>query len=202
MNLTFIPTALVALRILIAPLLLLDAFDGQTSNWFIIGFVTAFLSDIFDGVIARRLNASNPQLRQADGWADNILYICILASVWLTHPNIFVIYRIPLLSLLVAQLLWWVVNLSKYKRPASYHGYSAKFWGLTLFAAIIAIFGYDYAGVILWFSCIAGVIHSIEEIAMTLILPVWQHDVLSIFHALKLRDELKASTIILLNKYN
>jgi phosphatidylglycerophosphate synthase len=189
-NLKIIPSLLVGLRILIAPILILDALDGRISNWFIIGFVVAFLSDIFDGIIARKLNVSDAKLRQADGWADNILYISIIYCIWLTNPSIFEIYRIPLLMILVTQLLWWAVNLIKYKKPASYHTYSAKFWGLTLFVTIIAIFGFNYAGAILWFSCIAGVVHSLEEIIMTLILPVWRHDVLSIFHALKLRDEL------------
>jgi CDP-diacylglycerol--glycerol-3-phosphate 3-phosphatidyltransferase len=32
-----------------------------------------------------------------------------------------------------------------------------------------------------------GIIHTLEEIAMTLILPEWTHDVLSIVHALRLR---------------
>ena len=51
----FIPAALVMLRFFIGPLLLLNAINGKTDAWFIVGFVAAFLSDIFDGVIARRL---------------------------------------------------------------------------------------------------------------------------------------------------
>ncbi|MDZ8239118.1 MAG: hypothetical protein RMZ69_18545 [Nostoc sp. ChiQUE01a] len=34
------------------------------------------------------------------------------------------------------------------------------------------LFGFNYAGVTLWITCIAGTIYSLEEIAMTLILPV------------------------------
>ncbi|MEJ6480954.1 CDP-alcohol phosphatidyltransferase family protein [Nostoc punctiforme UO1] len=189
MNLTLIPGGLVLFRFLISPFLLLDALDGKTSIWFIVGFVAAFLSDIFDGIIARRLNVSTAQLRQADSWADVCLFSCIFVSAWIVHQDILVTYSVPLLMIVFAQLLWWVVNLVKYGKPASYHTYSAKFWGITLFIAIIALFGFDYAGVALWLTCIAGTIHSIEEIAMTLILPVWTHDVLSIFHALNIRQE-------------
>ncbi|MBN3924158.1 CDP-alcohol phosphatidyltransferase family protein [Nostoc sp. NMS4] len=190
MNLTLIPSGLVLFRFLISPFLLLDALDGKTSIWFIVGFIAAFLSDIFDGIIARRLGVSNAQLRQADSWADVCLFSCIFVSAWIVYQNILVTYSVPLLMIVFAQLLWWVVNLVKYGKPASYHTYSAKFWGITLFIAIIALFGFDYAGVTLWLTCIAGTIHSVEEIAMTLILPVWTHDVLSIFHALNIRQEL------------
>lgn len=189
MNLKVIPSGLVLLRFLISPFLLWDAWDGQTSIWFIIAFVVAFLSDIFDGVIARRLGVSTAQLRQADSWADVSLYVCIAASAWLVYRDTVIAYRLPLLMVLVVQLLWWIVSLVKYGKPASYHTYSAKFWGVTLFVAIVALFGFDYAGITLWFSCIVGIIHTVEEIAMTLILPVWTHDVLSIFHALKIREE-------------
>ncbi|MBC1220797.1 CDP-alcohol phosphatidyltransferase family protein [Nostoc sp. UCD121] len=189
MNLTLIPSGLVLFRFLISPFLLLDAWDGKTSIWFIVGFVAAFLSDIFDGIIARKLGVSTAKLRQADSWADVCLFSCIFVSAWIVHQDILVTYSVPLLMIVFAQLLWWVVNLVKYGKPASYHTYSAKFWGITLFIAIIALFGFDYAGVTLWLTCIAGTIHSLEEIAMTLILPVWTHDVLSIFHALNIRQE-------------
>jgi CDP-diacylglycerol--glycerol-3-phosphate 3-phosphatidyltransferase len=190
MNLALIPNSLVLFRFLVSPFLLWDAIDGKTSIWFIIGFVAAFLSDIFDGIIARRLGVSNAQLRQADSWADVCLFSCIFVSAWLVHQDIVIAYRLPLLMVLFAQLIWLGVNLIKYGKPASYHTYSAKFWGITLFIAIVALFGFNYAGIALWLTCITGVFHSLEEIAMTIILPTWQHDVLSIFHALKIRQEL------------
>ncbi|MBD2497876.1 CDP-alcohol phosphatidyltransferase family protein [Nostoc sp. FACHB-280] len=195
MNLTLIPSGLVMFRFLIAPFLLWDAWDGDTSIWFLVGFTAAFLSDIFDGIIARRLGVSNAKLRQADSWADTCLFSCIFLSAWLGYRDILIAYRLPLLMVIFAQLVWWIVNLIKYGKPASYHTYSAKFWGITLFIAIVALFGFNYAGIALWLTCIAGTIYSIEEIAMTLILPVWTHDVLSIFHALKIHQQLQTTDI-------
>lgn len=195
MNLTLIPSGLVLLRFLISPFLLWDAHDGKTSIWFLIAFVIAFLSDIFDGIIARRLGVSTAKLRQADSWADVSLFSYILVSAWLVYKDILIAASFPLLMLLFAQLAWWIVNLVKYGKPASYHTYSAKLWGITLFIAIVALFGWNYAGITLWLSCIVGTIHSLEEIAITLILPEWKHDILSIFHALKLRRDLTAQKI-------
>ncbi|MBD2437932.1 CDP-alcohol phosphatidyltransferase family protein [Nostoc sp. FACHB-110] len=195
MNLTLIPSGLVMFRFLIAPFLLWDAWDGDTSIWFLVVFTAAFLSDIFDGIIARRLGVSNAKLRQADSWADTCLFSCIFLSAWLGYRDILIAYRLPLLMVIFAQIVWWIVNLIKYGKPASYHTYSAKFWGVTLFIAIVALFGFNYAGITLWLTCIAGTMYSIEEIAMTLILPVWTHDVLSIFHALKIRQQLQTTDI-------
>lgn len=182
------PQFLVILRFCLGSLLLLDALDGDISAWFISGFVIAFLSDIFDGVIARRLGMSTASLRQADSCADVCLYLCIAASAWLVHPDVIILFRIPLSLVISAQLIWLGVNLMKYGKPASYHTYSAKTWGITLFFATVALFGFGYAGWVLWIAIIVGIIHSVEEILMTLVLPDWTHDVLSLVHAFQLRQ--------------
>lgn len=196
MMLQNLPKFLVAFRLISGPLLLLDVWDGNTSFWFITIFILAFLSDIFDGVVARRLGVSNAALRQADSWTDICFYICVFASAWIVYPDIIKAFSIPLLTVVFAQGLWWIVNLVKYGKPASYHTYSAKMWGITLFIATIALFGFNYAGVALWLTIIVGLVHTIEEILMTLLLPVWQHDVLSIVHAWKLREELMTNLSI------
>jgi CDP-diacylglycerol--glycerol-3-phosphate 3-phosphatidyltransferase len=190
MNFKSVPKLLIIYRFAVAPFLLWDAVDGKTTIWFLIGFITAFVGDIFDGIIARRLGVSTAELRQADSWADVCLFSCVFISAWLVHPEVLISYKIPLLTVVFAQIIWWIVNLIKYGKPASYHTYSAKFWGITLFIAIVSLFGFNYAGIALWLTCIAGFFHTLEEIAMTLILPVWTHDVLSIFHALKIRQTL------------
>ena len=186
-----LPLALVIFRLLIGPFLLWDAIDGKISVWFIVGYVAGFLSDIFDGIIARRIGVSNAQLRQADSWADVGFYCCVFGSAWLTHGDIIIAFRWPLLSVVFAQLAWWIVNLIKYGKPASYHTYSAKFWGITLCIASLALFGFNQGGLPLWLTIIAGIIHTVEEIVMTLLLPEWTHDVISIFHALEVRKKLR-----------
>jgi CDP-diacylglycerol--glycerol-3-phosphate 3-phosphatidyltransferase len=81
LKLTSIPWLLVGLRCTIAPLLLLDALDGNTGKAFILGYVVAFLSDIFDGIIARKLEVSTVKLRQADS-GQILVYISALRSVF------------------------------------------------------------------------------------------------------------------------
>ena len=182
---TNIPSILVALRIIIAPLLLLDALDGQTTIWFIVGYVIAVISDIFDGIIARRLKVSTSTLRQADSWADICLYLCIAISTWLVYPQVILDFQTPLLLAVLAQLTLFVISLIKFQKFPSFHTYTAKIWGITLLIATVALFGFDYTKT-LWLAILLCLINSFEEIIMTLLLPQWQCDILSIFHAIQL----------------
>jgi phosphatidylserine synthase len=144
------------------------------------------LSDIFDGIIARRLGVSTAQLRQADSWADICLYLSIAASAWLVYPKIILDFRVPFLLAIAAQLTLFTVSLIKFQKFPSFHTYTAKIWGLTLLAATISLFGFANPS-LLWLAIALCLINSLEEIVMTLILPEWQCDVLSLFDALNLR---------------
>lgn len=192
-KLSHIPSLLVGMRFAIAPLLVLDALDHKTSSWFIIGYVIAVLSDIFDGIIARRLKVSTVQLRQADSWADICLYLSVAISAWLAYPQVIINFRLPLLSVIAIQLILFAISLIKFQKFPSFHTYTAKAWGLTLLVATVGLFGFSYANT-LWLPIIFCWINSLEEIAMTLILPIWQCDVLSIFHAVDLRKALMLET--------
>ena len=182
---TNIPSILVVLRFIIAPLLLVDAFDGQTTIWFIVGYVIAVISDIFDGIIARRLKVSTSKLRQADSWADICLYLCIAISTWLVYPQVILDFQAPLLLAVSAQLTLFAISLIKFQKFPSFHTYTAKIWGITLLIATVALFGFDYTKT-LWLAILLCLINSCEEVIMTLLLPQWQCDILSIFHAIKL----------------
>lgn len=194
MKLVYVPSILVGIRFAIAPFLLLDALDHQTGAGFLIGYIIAVLSDIFDGIIARRLGVSTARLRQADSWADICLYLCIAMSSWLVFPQIIISYKIPLLIAIAAQLALFTISLIKFKKFPSFHTYTAKIWGLTLLAATIGLFGFDYDKT-LWLAIALCLINSLEEIVMTLMLPEWQCDVLSLFHAINLRQILRSERL-------
>lgn len=186
LNLTQLPRLLVGFRFLIAPLLLVDAVDHNTSIWFLVGYVLAILSDIFDGIIARRLGVSTPQLRQADSWADIWLFFCLALSTGWVYPDVLHQLRIPLLIAVGAQFSLFGTSLIKFRKFPSFHTYTAKAWGITLLVATLSLFGWGDPRA-LWVAIAACLINSLEEIVMTLILPEWHCDVLSFFHALKLR---------------
>jgi CDP-diacylglycerol--glycerol-3-phosphate 3-phosphatidyltransferase len=183
-----IPSLLVGVRLAIAPLLLFDALDRHTGVAFVVGYILAILSDIFDGIIARRLEVSTPQLRQADSWADIFLFLCLAMSTWLVFPEVILRFRLPLLIAVAAQLSLFSLSLVKFKKFPSFHTYTAKLWGLMLLITAIALFGFGYTQT-LWLAIALCWVNSVEEIIMVMVLPEWQCDVLSLFHALALRGE-------------
>jgi phosphatidylglycerophosphate synthase len=187
MKLASVPWMLVGLRFIIAPLLLLDAINGKTGILFILGYITAVISDIFDGIIARRLGVSTAKLRQADSWADISLYLCIALSAWLVYPAVILTFQTPLLIAITLQLTLFAVSLIKFGKLPSFHTYTAKAWGISLLVAVVGLFGYGWSSGI-WGAVWLCVINSVEEIIMTLILPKWTHDVLSVAHAIHLRN--------------
>ncbi|WP_310411881.1 CDP-alcohol phosphatidyltransferase family protein [Chamaesiphon sp. OTE_8_metabat_110] len=186
-KLVYVPIILVGMRLTLAPLLLLDAWDRQISSLFLVGYIIAVLSDIFDGVIARRLGVSTAKLRQADSWADICLYLCIAASTWRVYPQVVIDFKVPLLIAAMAQISLYAIGWLKFRKFPSFHTYTAKIWGLTLLVATVRLFGFDDANT-LWLAIGMCLINSIEEIAMTFILTAWQCDVLSIFAAIDLRN--------------
>jgi len=142
-----------------------------------------------DGIIACGLKGGTTQLRQADSCADICLYLCVAVSTWFVYPQVIINFRLPLLSAITIQVILFAISLIKFQKFPSFHTYTAKAWGLTLLIATVGLFGFSYANT-LWLPIIFCWINSLEEIAMTLILPIWQCDVLSIFHAVELRKAL------------
>ena len=70
-RLALIPLSLTLLRATLAPLLVYLVHYAPDPEWFALCLVIALLSDIFDGVIARKLDVATPALRRLDSIADS-----------------------------------------------------------------------------------------------------------------------------------
>jgi len=177
-----IPAFLVGVRFLLGPFLYWSVYAKISPWWFICGFIFAFLSDIFDGIIARRLHISTPALRTADSWVDTWFYFWIMFSVWVSHSESVTKFAIPLGILMVLQVSEWIYGRIKFGRLTGYHAYSAKAWGIALFAGILSIMLFEYDGVIWWTAILLGWICSIESWLLTITVATWTTDVKSVFH--------------------
>ncbi len=189
-----IPGALVLSRLAAGPVLLWAALTGQGRFWMIgiLGYV--FLSDVFDGMIARRMNVVTARLRVADSWADTSVYLCVAGAVWLRHCALLGPFLAPLLVVIGLMAVNWAVAMIKFGRALSFHAYSSKLWGLSLFVASVSLLGFSYAGGFLWAAIAVGIGGHLEGFAMTLILPRWAHDVSGIPEALRLRAEMRGTS--------
>jgi phosphatidylglycerophosphate synthase len=124
--LTKITLALTALRALLGPLVLLLAILWPNQIAFGICLTIAFLSDIFDGIIARRLNIATEGLRRLDSIADSIFYVAAAGAAWLLHPQAILDRIQPILVLIALEIVRYVFDYYKYRRETSYHMWSSK----------------------------------------------------------------------------
>lgn len=75
----------------------------------------------------------------------------------------------------------------KFGKPASYHSYLAKAWGLIMAVAVVAAFATGGGGTLICVSLALGILCNAEGFAMSLILPKWTRDVKGISAAMRLR---------------
>ncbi len=186
-RLAWIPFALVGSRVVAGPILLISAATRHLGVPFLTILIAAVVSDILDGMIARSLGTSSERLRQLDGFADLALYGQLSIGAVLLDPATFRSLAGPIGVLFAGQVVLYASCLVRYRRPPSYHGVTAKAWGLGLTVAFIAIFCARETEAGVWVALILGYINTLDELAMTALLPAWHTDVLNVAAACRLR---------------
>ncbi len=178
-----LPNLLSGLRLALAPVLLILAFLGE-ATLFLPVLVFSLATDVADGFLARLLGQCSEFGTRLDSRADLATYLSLpLCAFWL-RPE-FVLSQLPLIGLLLASLvvplgLGWL----KFGALPSYHTWGAKLSAVCIGAALIALF----AGGPVWpFRVVAAIVvlASLEEIAITAVLPKLESNVPSLFHALR-----------------
>lgn len=183
---------MVVLRLALAPGIVWAAFAGYANGVLSGCVLVALVSDIYDGVIARRLGCDTPAIRVADSLVDTVFYLCVLAALWLRKPEVVRRERPLLAILLTLECVRYVVDLRKFGRSSSYHSYLAKTWGLVMVIALILVFAFSRGGILLGIALVLGILCDVEGLVMSAILPQWQHDVKTIPRALALRRAMLA----------
>lgn len=182
-----IPALLIAFRVILAPIVacLLMRHQAGVAGWL---YVAAVISDIYDGVIARRLGIATLRLRQADGFADIWLFVCLLFGLWNGYRALLPPLAWPFGTAMILQAVSWGFCWWRFGKMTSYHSLLAK---LTALALLIGILVLLFTGnslplaIALWIF----VLNLLEEMAMTAVLRRYHHDVWNLAAALRLRRE-------------
>ncbi len=184
-----LPLFLTALRAALGPVVLLLATAHPSKAAFGACLVVALLSDVFDGIIARRLGIATPTLRRLDSVADTVFYVCAAAAVWQLLPAA-ITSRLGALGTLAAlELIRYAFDWLKFRREASYHMWSSKSWGLCLFAGFISLLALGRDSIFVDAAVYVGIVADVEGLAISATLRRWRSDVPSIVHAIGLRRE-------------
>lgn len=182
-----IPLALTLLRALLAPVVILLALYYPSKVAFGLCLISAFLSDVFDGVIARRLNIATPDLRRLDSMADSVFYVGVIFAAWYLYPAEIWRHLPALLTLAGLEVARYVFDLVKFRREASYHMWSSKLWGIFLFTGSFALLALGIGGLPVALAIYVGIVADVEGLIISILLRKWQTDVPTFVHALRLR---------------
>jgi phosphatidylglycerophosphate synthase len=187
-----IPWLMAAARALLGPIIVLV----QTCHWSGLTLasliVAALLSDIFDGVLARRWHCDTPAVRLGDSMADTVFFLGVAVALWLRYPQLWRAHWALLAGLLALEALRFVFDIAKFGKPASYHSYLAKTWGLVLAVAVVVEFAASHASPLIGAALLLGIVCNLEGFAMSLVLPDWSNDVKTLRAAWHLRKRMLA----------
>src|SRR5438874_10128787 len=139
-----VPNALTLLRLFLVPFFLIASIRGMFTTAFII-FVSAAVTDIFDGMIARRFNQRSRLGAFLDPAADKTMMICgylfytLNPGVRVPIPNwlTFTVFIRDFLIIVFAYLLWTRVQVKRF--PPSWAGKTSTVLQAATLAATIAV---------------------------------------------------------------
>lgn len=181
------PVLLTALRALLAPVVLLLSLYAPWPGAFAACLIVAFLSDIFDGVLARRFGVATADLRRLDSAADTVFYAACLFAAWHLLPATITQRLVPLAVLAALEVTRYAVDFLKFRREASYHMWSSKLWGVALFVGFFSVLVLGSSGVAVSCAIYVGIVADLEGLAISIVLTRWKADVPSLVHALRER---------------
>lgn len=184
-----IPYLLIATRFCLAPIILLLAyFKGEQSRFLILSLMYfGLLTDIFDGIIARKVGVSSEKLRRLDSQTDLIFWLSLGFASYFLNAELIKNEWKGVALIFIMEALCYMISWLKFGKETCTHAFLSKMWGLSLLIAFTCLIGFQQAGWAFYLTVILGFISHIDVILIILILPKWQYDVPSSYHAWKIR---------------
>lgn len=183
-----VPVGLTVLRAMLGPTVLAFAAFAPIQEVFVACLFIAFFSDVFDGMIARRLNIATEGIRRLDSIADSIFYACAAIAAFMLYPQAIKDRATSLGVLAFLEVVRYAIDYAKYRKETSYHMWSSKVWGIFLFLGFLSLLGYGQSGFLVSLAIYAGIVADVEGLLISLLLTEWRHDVPTVIHALKIRQ--------------
>jgi CDP-diacylglycerol--glycerol-3-phosphate 3-phosphatidyltransferase len=176
-----LPFALTTLRLLLGPVALICALTDVPRWVYLPILLTGTLSDIYDGILARRYGVATPALRRYDSVTDVIYYLFILAAAFLLCKTVITQYWLLIALILLSEAGCILVSYFRFGKYPATHSWLAKFYGLCLLAALIALLVFNASGWVLIALTIVALTANVEIIAIHLLMNSPPVDVRSIF---------------------
>lgn len=176
-----LPFALTLLRLLLGPAALACAL-ANVSRWIYLPILVAgTLSDIFDGILARRLGVATPALRRFDSITDVIYYLFILGCAWILCRSVIMQNLLLLLLILLSEAAVIFVCYAKFGKYPATHSWLAKFYGLCLLCGLVALLVFNAGGWAILALAVVALTTNGEIVAIHLLMDKPPVDVKSVF---------------------
>jgi CDP-diacylglycerol--glycerol-3-phosphate 3-phosphatidyltransferase len=180
-----LPNLLSASRLALAPVLLYFAWNGEATV-FLPLLAAVLLTDVADGYLARRLGQVSEFGGQLDSWGDFVTYLAAGVCTWWLWPELILQEGPYVLTIVVSYTLTMTIGVLRYRRLTSFHTWSGKVSAVALGVGALALL----TGASSWplrVAAVVVVLSDIEELAIMSVLPEWQPDVPSLWHAVRRR---------------
>jgi CDP-diacylglycerol--glycerol-3-phosphate 3-phosphatidyltransferase len=161
---------------------------GHFAAWAVGLLTLGLLTDVFDGIVARRLGVSTEKLRRLDSAVDQAFWALVLVATYLACPSFFARHAAQLWALLALEGFTYAVSYLRFGKEIATHSWGAKAWVLASFAALVQIITTCDSQVLFTASLCLGVASRLEIVAILLLLRRWTNDVPTCYHAWLLRQ--------------
>ena len=184
-----LPKALILYRFFMAFVLVALSYwkSPHYPLWATLILATGLLSDVFDGMIARKHGVSTEKLRRLDSSVDQVFFGAAGLATYLHATEFFKTNWVLIAILMGAEIGIYLISYVRFKKEVATHSIGAKIWLLSLFALLIQLSWKQDAGWVFYLCFWLGMITRIEIALILLILKEWTNDVPSVFQAIKLR---------------
>jgi len=174
---------IIGISILVLSITHFSGFKMIAASLFIIGILT----DIFDGIIARKFNTSSQNLRRLDSSIDQVFFILVAAALLIRTPRFFDQNKVEIIILVGIECVAYLVCFIKFKKEIATHSIASKIWTLLLSATIIELFMTSDSSTLFQVCFYLGVLTRLEIIAIIFVLKKWNTDVPGLYQAILLR---------------
>lgn len=146
------------------------------------------LTDVFDGILARKFHVSSEKLRRMDSTVDQIFWLSAVLASAIMCFDFWKANFLKLIVVLGVEAIGYLICFIRFRKEIATHALLAKFWAITVLAALIDIQLHCSSEFLFDVCVVVGIAARLEIIAILLIINEWTNDIPTFYHAIKLRQ--------------
>ncbi len=133
-----------------------------------IGLIMVGLTDVLDGLMARRFNQATGLGSKLDSLADNLLIPSVIVWIFILRPEIIADHRVLSFTSILLYALSLLVGWLKFRRFANMHLYSSKVVGVVGYIFIVHALILSYHQDLFYVAIGLFILSSTEELVLQL----------------------------------